>query len=148
VDASSGRNCGGTRERMTTIKGPGASARYVDTDVILRYLLDDDPKLSPEARTCLDTGSTHRTGVEVIAEAVYVLAGVYDVPRREISSVLVRLFGDERWVIDHKEAVIRGLEIFGDSSLDFIDAWLIALHQVEGSEILTFDKQVRRRVSS
>ncbi len=127
---------------------PGVSARYVDTNVILRYLLDDDPVLSPQARTYLDDGSKNRTGVEVVAEAVYVLAGVYDVPRREISVVLLRLFGDERWVLDHKAAVIFGLELFGNSSLDFVDAWLIALHRVEHTEILTFDKQVRRRASS
>ena len=121
-----------------------SSARYIDTNVILRYLLDDDPVLSLQARTYLDDEMINRTGVAVVAEAVYVLVGVYNVPRRKISSVLRDLLGDRNWVLDHKESVIRGLELFGRSSLDFVDAWLVALHQIEELTILSFDRKVRQ----
>lgn len=124
------------------------SARYIDTNVILRYLLDDDPVLSAQARVYIDDEVKNQTGVEVVAEAVYVLMGVYDVPRKEISAVLRRLFNAEGWLMDHKGAVIRGLELFGESSLDFVDAWLVALKRVEGTEILSFDRAVRRKTTT
>lgn len=118
--------------------------RYVDTNVILRYLLDDDPVLSPQARVYLEDETGNRTGIEVVAEAIYVLAGVYDVPREEIATTLQRLFDNPGWVLDHKESVLESLEIYRRSSLDFVDAWIVALHRVEGVEVLSFDKKIRR----
>lgn len=126
---------------MTVANG---DVRYVDTNVILRYLLDDDPILSPQARTYLDDETGNRTGVEVVAEAVYVLTGVYGVPRGEIATVLRRLFYDPAWVLDHKESVLESLDIYGRSSLDFVDAWIVALHRIEGVDVVSFDKKIRR----
>lgn len=118
--------------------------RYIDTNVILRYLLDDDPVLSPQARTYLEDETGNRTGIEVVAEAVYVLAGVYGVPRTEIATVLRRLLDVPEWILDHKESVLASLEIYGRSSLDFVDAWIVALHRVEGVDVVSFDKKIRR----
>ncbi len=126
---------------MTAANG---DIRYIDTNVILRYLLDDDPVLSPQARAYLEDETGNRTGIEVVAEAIYVLAGVYDVPRGEIATTLYRLFDDPGWLLDHKESVLESLEIFGRSSLDFVDAWIVALHRIEDVEVLSFDKKIRR----
>ena len=46
-----------------------------DTNMILRYLLNDNQEMADKAEVYLDTGNVHVT-VEVIAEVVYVLKGV------------------------------------------------------------------------
>ncbi|HDQ15374.1 MAG TPA: PIN domain-containing protein [Sediminispirochaeta sp.] len=117
---------------------------YVDANVILRYLLDDNPLLSPQAKNRLEELEEKQTGIEVVAECVYVLARVYQVPRKEISEILTRLFSWNSWKIFHKDAVIGAIKLYGTSSIDFVDAYLISLHRISGMEILSFDKKVRQ----
>ncbi|MBF0101846.1 MAG: twitching motility protein PilT [Desulfobacterales bacterium] len=54
----------------------------VDANVVLRYILNDHPKLSPIAAEVLEN---HRAILvtEVMCEIVYVLQKVYNVPSRE-----------------------------------------------------------------
>lgn len=117
---------------------------YVDTNVILRYLLDDDPRLSPEAKARLENLEEKHTGIEVVAECVYVLTGVYQVPRKEIADVLGSLFSYDSWKLYRKDVVLGTLKLYGASSIDFVDAYLVSLHRIAGVEILSFDKKVRK----
>ena len=55
--------------------------KLIDANVILRYLLEDHPQLSPEAKKVIESGTY--TLPEVLAEVVYVLKGVYKVERKE-----------------------------------------------------------------
>ena len=50
----------------------------LDANVILRYLLGDIPEQSAEAQKAVLSGAA--TTAEVLAEVVYVLAGVYHKP--------------------------------------------------------------------
>lgn len=117
---------------------------YIDTNVIIRYLLDDDPRLSPEAKARLENLVEKHTGLEVVAECVYVLAGIYQVPRKEIADVLGSLFCHESWKLDKKDVVLGAIKLYGTSSIDFVDAYLVALHRITGAAILSFDGKVRR----
>jgi len=117
---------------------------YIDTNVILRYLLDDDPQLSAEAKARLEGMEARQTGIEVVAELVYVLAGVYQVPRKKISDILTSLFSLDAWKLYQKDVVLGAIKLYGASSLDFIDAWLVALHRITGVKIFSFDKKVQR----
>lgn len=80
----------------------------------------------------------------VIAEAVYVLKSVYKVERIEISNVLIR-FLDEV-TCEKKEAIVKGLLLFAETTLDFVDCILIAYNKCYGYEILTFDKKVIKKL--
>ncbi|MGC9313011.1 MAG: PIN domain-containing protein [Sediminispirochaetaceae bacterium] len=117
---------------------------YIDTNVILRYLLDDDPLLSAKAKAQLEELEEKQTGIEVAAECVYVLSGLYQVPRKVISQILTALFSRDSWKIFRKDAVIGALKLYGTSSIDFVDAYLVSLHRTTGMEILSFDRKVRQ----
>ena len=58
----------------------------IDTNVILRYLLDDIPEQADKAESVIKQGSF--TLPEIIAEVVYVLTKLYKVPRNEIKSIV------------------------------------------------------------
>ena len=51
----------------------------LDANVILRYLLRDLPDMAEEAKAAVLSGAS--TTAEVLAEVVYVLAGVYNADR-------------------------------------------------------------------
>ena len=117
---------------------------YIDTNVILRYLLDDDPLLSTTAKKRLEELEEKQTGIEVVAECVYVLAGVYQVPRKVISEILTSLFSWDSWKFFRRDALMGAIKLYGTSSIDFVDAYLVSLHRLTGMEILSFDKKVRQ----
>ena len=119
---------------------------YIDTNLILRFLLSDDEVLSEKA-TRLLSGEHERpwlTGIEIVAELVYVLARVYEVPRNEIADTLNALFTAHYWKAANKACLLEALTLYGRSTMDIIDCWLVALHRMNGVQVLTFDSKVRR----
>ena len=60
--------------------------KLIDANIILRYLLNDNPEMSEKAKEIINDGAF--TIPEVMAEVIYVLKGVYKVERQEISDVL------------------------------------------------------------
>ncbi len=60
----------------------------LDTNMILRFLLQDNKEMADKATEIIDSENVIFTN-EVAAEVVYVLNGVYQVSRSEISKVLI-----------------------------------------------------------
>ena len=58
----------------------------VDANIILRYLMNDHPVMSPQAREIILAGA--ETTPEVLAEVVYVLRGVCHVDRPSVAVAL------------------------------------------------------------
>ncbi|MBR2835507.1 MAG: PIN domain-containing protein [Coriobacteriales bacterium] len=110
----------------------------VDANVILRYLLNDVEEQSEYAKKVIEQGC--EITAEVLAEVVYVLKGVYQVPKEEISALLTALL-DIVYLDRHAEAVYA-LELFKTKSLDFVDCLLAAQHMVSDRKIITFDKKL------
>lgn len=116
--------------------------KLIDANVILRYLLDDHAILSEKAKEIVELGAY--TLPEVIAEVVYVLKGVYKVERRELAEALQEFM--QEIDIEHKDVIFASLEIYADTSLDFVDCILIAYHKVWHVEIASFDKKLNRQL--
>ena len=112
-----------------------------DANMILRYLLRDNESMANQAKQYLIAGNVTVT-IEVIAEAVYVLQGIYDMNRREIAEQVIRFLR----LVDCRDYDILPLAIrtYAEQSLDFVDCVLYAYHKVRGAEIATFDKKLLR----
>jgi len=117
--------------------------RIVDANIILRYLLDDDPQLAAKATAILEQGTVHAP-FEVLAEVVYVMQGVYAVPRTEISSTLRQFIELANITTDNTPVLAEALQIYAERGLDFVDAILCAYHRIDGHEIETFDKKLKK----
>lgn len=117
--------------------------RILDTNYVLRYLLKDVPDMFEVAYNEIMHGNC-LVHPEVIAEAVYVLKSVYKVERIEISNAMI-CFLDEV-ICEKREIVRKGLLLFGETTLGFVDCLLIAYNQCYGYEILTFDKKVIKKL--
>ena len=63
----------------------------VDTNVLVRYFLQDDPEKGPAAARLID--GTHELGISLVtlAETAFVLSGNYGVPRDQVVDRLVEL---------------------------------------------------------
>ena len=117
--------------------------RIVDANIILRYLLDDDPQLTAQAPRILERGTVHAP-FEVLAEVVYVMQGVYGVPRSEISSTLGIFVTLPNITTNNSMVLVEALGLYAENGFDFVDALLCAYHRVEGHVIETFDKKLKK----
>ena len=112
-----------------------------DTNVILRYVLNDNEEMADRAEKYILDGNVWVT-VEVIAEVVYVLNGFYELDRKEVVS-FVKDFLD---VVECKEKDVLklALDTYEGKKLDFVDCVLYAYHQAYGWDIATFDRKLLR----
>ena len=116
----------------------------LDANMILRYLLNDNEEMADQAERVLNSGEAVVT-IEVMAEVVYVLKGVYAMEREKIADTLkgfLKLTGCQE-----RDVLNLALDAFGDRNLDFIDCVLYGYHSVKGYEIATFDKKLLRLIS-
>ena len=113
----------------------------LDTNYILRYLLNDNEKMAVEAEKVI-LNNVVFVANEVMAEVVYVLEGVYELGREEISSVLITFLQAHTIEAVDKYSLVKGLEIYANRSLDFVDCLLCAYATVD--EVMTFDKKLKK----
>jgi len=113
----------------------------LDTNMILRYLLNDNESMRETAKKYLCAGNVWIT-LEVAAELVYVLNGVYKLERKAIAEKIIQFLN----VADCGESAVLQLALntYALHNLDFVDCILYSYNEVKGIEIATFDKKLLR----
>ncbi len=116
----------------------------LDTNMILRYLLNDNMEMADKAEEYLNAGDVYVT-IEVIAEVIYVLKGVYSMERDKI----VEVINDFLNLVNCRNMdVLRfSLDTYGERNLDFVDCVLYGYHSVRGFKVATFDKKLLKLVA-
>ena len=116
-----------------------------DTNMILRYILNDDKTMADKAEEYINDDVVLVT-LEVIAEVVYVLDGVYKMNRARIAESIA-LFLE---LVDcNEKAVLHiALDAYASNRLDFVDCVLYAYNKVKHIEIATFDKKLLRLLAN
>ncbi|MBR3723093.1 MAG: PIN domain-containing protein [Selenomonadaceae bacterium] len=111
----------------------------LDTNMILRYLLNDNPIMYEKSKQLLKMDSVWVT-LEVIAEVVYVLRKVYAMERPILSDKIREFVG----LVECGESDVLKLAIdtYAEKNLDFVDCVLYAYNKKDGFKIATFDKKL------
>ena len=117
-------------------------ATLLDTNVVLRYLLEDLQDQADAAADAIACGAEVRP--EIISECVYVLSGLYEVPRDLIVESLTLVLDEV--ACPRKAVVLSALGLYRASKLDFPDCLLAAEHDVESIDVLTFDKELNKLI--
>lgn len=113
----------------------------LDANIILRYLLNDDEQMAAEAEMVIKNVPV-QVNIEIFAEVVYVLKGVYHIDRAEIGQCLLGFLSEVR--TPEPEVLKLGIETYAKQNLDFQDCILYAYHKVKEYEIKTFDKKLSK----
>lgn len=114
----------------------------VDTNVVLRYLLNDNKEQAQIAKNVIEGGAFLLP--EVLMETSHVLRTFYEVDRQKISTQLLIILD---WVeMERKNVMIRAVEIFAETKLDFVDCILAAYNELENAEVFTFDKKLNNQL--
>lgn len=118
--------------------------KLVDANVILRYLLNDHQEMSQQAKAVIDSGAY--TKPEIVAEVVYVLKGVYHATRADIRVFIREMLNSVHCT--ESGAVAHAMDVYADTSLDFVDCLLIAYHVLGKEDVFTFDKNLAKRLNT
>ena len=117
----------------------------LDTNVIVRYLAQDDARQSAAATRLMEkTLSADEPGfvaLVTMCEVAWVLAECYGADRARIRSVLQGLLETRQIVVESPELAWRALRTWEGSTADFSDALIGEVALAAGaSKVLTFDK--------
>ena len=96
----------------------------LDTNVLIRYVAQDDPKQSAMATRLIESLSADTpgyVGLVSVIELVWVLTSCYSASRSEVCSVLETLLRTKELVVAHADIVWQALRVFKGSKADFAD---------------------------
>ena len=80
----------------------------------------------------------------VIAEIIYVSRRIYKREKMEISTVLREMILMEHLYVENQPIVLEALTLYAVNNIDFADAILCAKKRLEGFEVLSYDKDVKK----
>ena len=118
----------------------------LDANAVLRFLLQDNEEQFQYVKRIIRTENCYVT-LEILAEVCYVLEGLYQVSREDIISNFRKLNYDV--VILNADVLLRALEIFDKPpKLDFVDCLLYGYKKEKGVDIITFDRQLQKKLEN
>ncbi|MDP3307498.1 PIN domain-containing protein [Methylotenera sp.] len=96
----------------------------LDTNVIVRYIAQDDVVQSPMATQLVESLSNDNLGfitLIAIAELVWVMQGCYQASKEETVTILQGLLHTREFVVENAEIVAKAVLAYAASNADFAD---------------------------
>ncbi|KAF0206118.1 MAG: hypothetical protein FD173_432 [Gallionellaceae bacterium] len=120
----------------------------LDTNVLVRYVAQDDAKQSPKASRLIESLTTDSPGyvsLVSVVELVWVLAGCYALSKDEICEVLETLLRTKELVVANADIIWKALRLFKSGKADFADCLIELSAQDAGcSYTATFDRDAAK----
>jgi predicted nucleic-acid-binding protein len=120
----------------------------LDTNVLVRFFLKDDPEQTLKARELIDSLSTEEQGwvaLASIVELVWVITRQWHGGRKEITTLLGHMLTRGDLVIENSDLIERALIKCRKGNVDFADCLISVSAQAAGcSRTVTFDRRAAR----
>jgi len=123
---------------------------FVDTNIVIRYLTRDDEDKFQRARILFERARAGDvdlfTTEAVVLEIVQVLSSPrgYRMERDRIALRVSSLLANSWLGIDHKTTILRALDLYGETKLDFTDCLAVEHSRRVGGAIYSFDRGLDR----
>ena len=121
--------------------------RLVDTNLIVRYLVQDHEKHAKAAGKLFDACDRGDVVIvvlpAVLAECVFVLESFYEHPRGDIASALGRLISSPGVEID-AAINLDALDRYRRTKVHFVDCLIAATAATENMPVASFDQDFRK----
>lgn len=124
----------------------------IDTSILVRFLVQDDPVQSETARSLLNRCSVRQPGFvgrEVLIETVWVLEQAYGKAPGAIAAAVLGLLEAEELVIEEADDVATAAIAYANGAGDFADHLIISAALRAGCKtVYTFDRRAARHNSA
>jgi predicted nucleic-acid-binding protein len=118
----------------------------LDTNVLVRYLTQDDPVQASRATRIIDNAGPAELFLNsiVVCEVVWVLEDVYRLKRHDIATTIQKILQTAQFAFEHKDLLWRALADYQHGKGDLSDYLIGHISQAAGcSHTLTFDNALK-----
>ena len=124
---------------------------FVDTNVFLRFLTNDDPGKAKRAellfRDAVRGKKTLVTSLLVIAEIIWTLESFYNLEKPEVASKVEKILNTPNLACLEASLILAALDLYVHLNIDFVDAYhAICLREAGQTKILTYDRKHFARI--
>jgi predicted nucleic acid-binding protein len=122
--------------------------RLVDTNLIIRHLVQDNEKQAGVAGRLFDACDRGQVVIvvlpSVLAECVFVLESFYEHPRKDIASALSRLISSPGVEMSDTAVHLDAFNRFARTKFHFVDCLIAATAASENIPVASFDQDFRK----
>ena len=124
---------------------------FVDTDVFLRFLINDDPAKAKRADTLFRDALRGKiklaTRLLVIAEIICTLESFYKLEKPDIAAKVEKILNTPNLDCPETPLLFMALDLYVHANIDFVDAYNAFHMREQGfTHILTYDRKHFSRV--
>ena len=123
--------------------------RFVDTNVFLRFLLNDDPEKADACEMIFQRAVNGEeslfTTEMVIAEIVWVLESYYELSKGDVREKLEKILNTQNLDCPNREIIINALAAYEEKNIDYVDAYNASVLKIKGiNEVYSYDRHYDR----
>lgn len=115
----------------------------LDTNVLVRYIMQDDAKQSPKATALIESLDSEQPGfitLVSVVELYWVLTSCYGLSGQQVKQALEVLLRSKQIIVDRADQVLRALRVFNEGKADLADCLIERTAASEGCyQTMTFD---------
>lgn len=121
----------------------------IDTNVLVRYIAQDDPAQSKKATALIERECSESSpgfvGLVVLVEVVWVAESCYQASREDVARMVRQILGSRQLIVQDAETVWQALRLFEQGKADFADGLIERSASAAGcSRTVTFDKDAAK----
>ena len=118
----------------------------LDTNVLARYIVQDDPEQARAATRLIERRCTAQSpgyvGVPVLVELVWVLTAAYRYEKPVVASVIRQILRTTEFLVEDRETAWAALREFESGGADFADCLIAHRNHARGcTQTWTFDRR-------
>lgn len=122
----------------------------LDTNVLVRYLAQDDPRQSAAANRLIEKtlSAADRGFVSLVAllETVWVMESRYGADVQTVCEILADVLDAASLEVQEAQAVQAALGLYRRGGVDLHDCLIVALAAQRNARVVTFDAKAARRL--
>ena len=123
----------------------------LDTNVLVRYIMQDDAKQSLKATKLIESLDGDTPGyiaMVSVVELYWVLTSCYDLSGSQVAQALEAILRTKQFLVERADQVMRALRVFGGGAADFADCLIERSASGAGCEqTMTFDVKASKHAS-
>ena len=117
----------------------------LDTNVLVRYIMQDDPKQSPKASKLIESLDGDNPGYIThvcVIELYWVLTSCYELTGEQVTQALEAILRTKQLMVERADQVMRAMQVFAQAKgkADFADCLIERSASSAGcTQTMTFD---------
>lgn len=120
----------------------------VDTNIFLRFLLNDVKEQTKQARLYFQQAKANKILLTLhpvtVFEVDYALVKLYSLSKQTVVEKLQSILSISYIHVIDRAILLAALKLYNQKTIDFVDVFLYTYAESIGSEVLSFDKDFKK----